>query len=123
MRFLPRHLGALLSMLTTACACTPAGLAPEGARDAADAQDSGLAGPDAGPSEGGSGDAGLDAGGTADAGTPDGDSYDAGPSDGGGGDAGTMCGAGLASSFPTFNRACSADADCTIGMHQTDCCG
>jgi hypothetical protein len=25
--------------------------------------------------------------------------------------------------FPTFDKTCSADADCFIAFHQTDCCG
>lgn len=25
--------------------------------------------------------------------------------------------------FPSFDRTCSTDSDCTVGVHQTDCCG
>jgi len=33
------------------------------------------------------------------------------------------CGAGGGGTFPTFDRSCGTDADCTFGIHQTDCCG
>lgn len=33
-----------------------------------------------------------------------------------------QCG-GATPSFPTFAKACQADADCAIGLHQINCCG
>ena len=51
------------------------------------------------------------------------DGGDAGqPGADGGPGAGVECRGGVPSSFPTFDRACSSDQDCTIGLHQTDCC-
>ncbi len=34
-----------------------------------------------------------------------------------------VCGAGGGGSFPMFDRRCTAASDCTIAVHQTDCCG
>ncbi len=56
----------------------------------------------------------------ADAGT------DAGSSDGGtpqSTDAGVDCRGGSVSSFPAFDRTCVSDDDCTIALHETNCCG
>ncbi|MSP60993.1 MAG: hypothetical protein EXR72_11740 [Myxococcales bacterium] len=33
------------------------------------------------------------------------------------------CGAGGASTFPEFDRACAAAQDCFIALHQINCCG
>ena len=78
--------------------------------------------PDAGWSDAGGSDAGLLDGGESDAGAPDaGSPADAGPADAGA-DV-VACAPGSAHTFPSFNRACSSVGDCTIGLHQTDCCG
>jgi hypothetical protein len=34
-----------------------------------------------------------------------------------------VCGAGGGGSFPSFDRSCRAAGDCTVAVHQTDCCG
>jgi hypothetical protein len=39
------------------------------------------------------------------------------------GDSGIVCSGHDAASFPTFDRHCTHDTDCTIAQHQTDCCG
>ena len=81
---------------------------------------------DGGPDDAGFSDAGLIDGGS-DAGLVDAGLVDAGLTDAGltdaGPDAGIACGSGSASAFPTFDRACNSDSDCTFGMHETDCCG
>ena len=41
---------------------------------------------------------------------------------GGGGDAGYVC-YDPGSSFPTFDKGCSATANCSLVFHQFDCCG
>jgi hypothetical protein len=76
---------------------------------------------DAGFADANVSDAGIDAGG-ADAGS-DAGLVDAGPIDGGW-DGGIACSnIPDASVFPTFDRTCRTDSDCTIGMHLINCCG
>jgi hypothetical protein len=43
-------------------------------------------------------------------------------SGGAGGSVAVDC-AGSPPTFPTFSKACTADTDCFIAIHQTDCCG
>jgi hypothetical protein len=38
-------------------------------------------------------------------------------------DAAILCNGVSATIFPTFDRTCSADTDCFVAQHQTDCCG
>ena len=41
---------------------------------------------------------------------------------GGGGSSGVDCSVAM-TSFPAFDRTCSAPADCVLRFHQVDCCG
>jgi hypothetical protein len=34
-----------------------------------------------------------------------------------------LCSGAGSPSFPAFDKACASDADCTVSLHQTDCCG
>lgn len=39
------------------------------------------------------------------------------------GDAGVVCSGHDATSFPSFDRACTLDSDCIVAAHLADCCG
>lgn len=73
--------------------------------------------PDASPSTGGT---------PSDGGAPDAGHSDAGSGDAGhpatGHDAGVDCTA-TPPEFPAFSKTCSSVSECTVGLHQTDCCG
>ena len=96
-------------VLSVACSSSTFDVAPAGDAtvDSTPATDTG--GTSADSSVGDSG--GVDASG------PDSSTTDAAP-----GDAPTdapLCG----TTFPTFDRGCTADENCAFGLHQTDCCG
>ncbi len=73
---------------------------------------------------GGDGAVPVDAGGGGADGAVAVDSGGGGGSDGGGGggDGGYVC-YGTGSSFPTFEKGCAMDMNCSLVFHQMDCCG
>lgn len=110
-------LALALSVLTASCGDGDAPPADAG-RDAGGSLDLGRV--DGGPIDGGDRDGGgpmdggdRDGGGPTDAGVDGGAPLDGGPFDAG------MCGA----AFPTFDRGCEINADCSVVLHQVDCCG
>ncbi len=110
------------------CSCIVAGCGgststPDAGRDAAAAFD-------AGTDAGASGDAGSseDAGASQDASSGDDAAVpgeDAGAGDGGAAsDGGSLDGGAPTCAFvDDLERGCGADANCVVGVHQTDCCG
>lgn len=111
----------LLLCLCSAAGCGGSSSTPDGGRDAAAAFDAGTdagASGDAGASQDAS--ASEDAGASEDGAAP---GQDAG-ADGGGSDGGSFDGGAPTCAFvDDLERGCGADANCVVGVHQTDCCG
>ncbi|MGH7436710.1 MAG: hypothetical protein ACRENE_13635 [Polyangiaceae bacterium] len=120
MRFLP---ALLFSVAVVAAGCSGS----QTTRNGGDAAATGPQG-DAAADDVAAG--GMDGGGSSGGSSSSGAGSSSGGRSSSGGDAATdgassavQCGPGTTHSFPTFDRHCTTDADCTLAVHTLSCCG